>query len=132
MVKAPKCEDTRDLFDLFSDEEEVDLDADRDGATFDPERDRRRLNAQMRRVVSAMLSGDWRSLAELSHLAAAPEASVSARLRDLRKDRFGASVVERVRVEGGLYKYRLLASDMLRAAALGALSENEEPVNVRT
>lgn len=83
-----------------------------DGVTYEPEFDERRLGAQMRRVRSAMADGEWRTLAELADVASAPEASVSARLRDLRKRRFGSHVVER-RHRGepvrGLYEYRVVA-----------------------
>lgn len=37
----------------------------------------------------------------------ASEASISARLRDLRKPNFGGYTVERRRVEGGFYEYRV-------------------------
>jgi hypothetical protein len=43
-------------------------------------------------------------------LAKGPEGSVSARLRDLRKDKFGGFEVERKRdsIEKGLFLYRLV------------------------
>jgi len=37
-----------------------------------------------------------------------PEASVSARLRDLRKEKFGGHVVERRAVKRGLFEYRVI------------------------
>ena len=84
------------------------LDGPRDGTTFDPTRDMARLNKQARDVATVMIDGRWRSLRELSDATGHPEASVSARLRDLRKTRFGAHVVERQNMGGGLWNYRLM------------------------
>lgn len=80
-----------------------------DGSTYDPARDRARLQRQLARVREIMRDGQWRTLAELAAETGAPEASVSARLRDLRKQKFGALFVERRRVPGenGLHTYRV-------------------------
>lgn len=78
-----------------------------DGSTYDPAKDKQRLNAQTQRVYDVMRDGRWRTLRQLSDEAHAPEASVSARLRDLRKDKFGGHTVERRRTDGGLWTYRL-------------------------
>jgi predicted transcriptional regulator len=40
---------------------------------------------QARRVIGCMADGAWRTLAEISAATGDPEASVSARLRDMRK-----------------------------------------------
>lgn len=79
-----------------------------DGVTYSPKRDGARLRAQLERVKQIMSDGQYRTLNELSKLANGPEASVSARLRDLRKDKFGGYTVERTRVTNGLYKYRVI------------------------
>lgn len=79
-----------------------------DGETYEPEKDRDRLTGQLERVARVMGSGRWMTLRALSEAAAAPEASVSARLRDMRKPRFGGHTVERRRVDGGgEWEYRL-------------------------
>lgn len=78
-----------------------------DGTTFDPSEDRERLSRQLDRVRELMSDGEWHSLAYLAEKCRASEPSVSARLRDLRKDRFGGHVIERRREEGGLYLYRM-------------------------
>lgn len=80
----------------------------RDGSTFDLERDGKRLERQHDRVRDLMLDGYWRTLSEIARHTGAPEASVSARLRDLRKPRFGGYVVERKNLGGGTWKYRLV------------------------
>jgi hypothetical protein len=78
-----------------------------DGATYAPARDRSRLSAQLNHVRDLMLDGVARTLSEISALVDAPEASVSARLRDLRKPKFGGYNVTRAHVAGGLYLYRV-------------------------
>ena len=82
-----------------------------DGATYDPDFDHARLTSQLDRVRTLMQDGQWRTLREIADKVGDPEASVSARLRDLRKEKFGAWRVERRRrgaPERGLHEYRLL------------------------
>jgi hypothetical protein len=83
----------------------------RDGETFNATFDLARLNAQARRVYDVMIRGEWLTLAEVSELTGDPEASVSARLRDFRKPKFGGFTVERRRrgeAKAGLFEYRLV------------------------
>lgn len=82
-----------------------------DGATFVPERDGARLTKQINKVFDLMKDGQWRTLADIAFLTDAPESSISARLRDLRKPRFGGYTVERQSVRGGLFQYRILTGD---------------------
>jgi hypothetical protein len=87
---------------------------DHDGEAFDRALDGKRLNAQTQKVFDLMKDGQWRTLAAISEATGAPEASVSARLRDLKKRKFGGFRVERRRVgEGrsGLWEYRVLISE---------------------
>jgi hypothetical protein len=84
-----------------------------DGATYDPDRDGERLTRQARLVFKLMRDGLWHTLPEISNRLARkgfhePEQSLSARLRDLRKAKFGGHVVERRYVGDGLWQYRLL------------------------
>jgi hypothetical protein len=79
-----------------------------DGATYEPEHDQARLTGQLLRVYNVMSDNRWRTLHDLSVLAKGTEASVSARLRDLRKPRFGGFEVERKRKKGGLFLYRVV------------------------
>jgi hypothetical protein len=78
-----------------------------DGRTYDPEQDEIRLSKQINRVWKAMNDSSWHTLAELSQATGIPEASVSARIRDFRKPRFGGHTVLRERVKGGLWRYML-------------------------
>lgn len=81
-----------------------------DGETYVHERDGGRLARQMGRVLMLMRDGEWHTLPEIAAKTDDPPASVSARLRDLRKTRFGGHVVERIYVERGLFAYRLVGS----------------------
>lgn len=88
----------------------VTLEGDRDGDTIDPEVDFDRLNDQMKLVWSVVRTGRWYSLNELAELTGCPTPSVSARLRDLRKEKFGSQEVQSKRVEGGFWVYRVVRS----------------------
>ena len=79
-----------------------------DGATFDKDRDGKRLTAQIYRVYDAMKDGQWHTLSELAKICGDPEASVSARLRDMRKPRYNSMQIERRYVRRGLHEYRLV------------------------
>jgi hypothetical protein len=79
----------------------------RDGATYRHERYGKRLHRQHNRVLAFMRDGQWHSLSAIAEATGDPEASVSARLRDLRKPRFGSYQVERRYVERGLFEYRV-------------------------
>lgn len=81
-----------------------------DGATYRHHPDYARLGDQARRVWAAMDGGAWHTLAELAAATGDPEASVSARLRDFRKEQWGGHTVERVRADpsGGTHVYRLI------------------------
>jgi hypothetical protein len=96
-----------------------------DGETYDPALDKDRLNSQLGRVFDVMQDGYWRTLGEIDRAmdilnrtrdegrTNTSEASISARLRDLRKPRFGGYLVERRARdrERGLYEYRMLRAD---------------------
>jgi hypothetical protein len=78
-----------------------------DGATYAPPRDERRLFKQLQDVRAYMRDGLWHTLPDIAAGTGHPEASISARLRDLRKPRWGAHVVERQYLSRGLWRYRL-------------------------
>lgn len=68
-----------------------------DGKTYAPS-DGPRLGRQLAQAASLMRDGQWRTTQ-----------SVSARLRDLRKPRYGSHPVERRRVSAGVFQYRVCA-----------------------
>lgn len=70
--------------------------------------DERRLSTFLQRVVDLMSDGNWRTLRTISDTVGCPEAGASARLRDLRRPEHGGHEVQRRRVAGGLYEYRVL------------------------
>lgn len=90
-----------------------------DGETYNPKLDGKRLTSQLDRVREFMLIGsDYRkndlwgymTLSDIAGLLCYPESSVSARLRDLRKPKFGGYIVELRRKQGckGTWEYRVL------------------------
>lgn len=79
-----------------------------DGFTYEPKRDESRLFRQLRAVRAVLADGLWHTLPEIEKATGHPQASVSARIRDLRKDRWGAHIVVREHVRNGLHRYRLV------------------------
>lgn len=80
------------------------------GSDYSPKHDNVRLTKQILRVYEAMRDSQWRTLAEIESITGDGQASISAQLRNLRKDRFGAHEVnKRIRGERkhGLYEYQL-------------------------
>jgi len=61
----------------------------------------------LQQVRDLMSDGEWYTLAELSWATDASEASCSARVRDLRKVKYGENTVERRYAGKGIYQYRL-------------------------
>ena len=81
-----------------------------DSETYSEGLDKERLGRQLAAVKALMGDGAWRSLREISAAVGCPEASASARLRDLRKHRCGGHLVERRRrgdPAAGVHEYRL-------------------------
>lgn len=80
-----------------------------DGETFDRAHDGPRLKGQLAKVRDVMVGGEWVTLKDLAFQVKGSEAGVSARIRDLRKEKFGGYTIERRRLAGGLWEYRMLA-----------------------
>tara|TARA_R110000744_G_scaffold252463_1_gene368255 strand:+ start:701 stop:1036 length:336 start_codon:yes stop_codon:yes gene_type:complete len=79
-----------------------------DGVTYQHERDFERLKNQSERILNFISDGEWTTLREIAAATGAPEASISAKLRDLRKAKYGGHTVDR-RYEGnGVYQYRFI------------------------
>jgi hypothetical protein len=68
-----------------------------DGRVYDPRQDRVRLSRQYDRVFRVMSQGGWSTIEEICAATGDPHASVSARLRDMRKPRNGGHRVDRRR-----------------------------------
>ncbi len=83
-----------------------------DGPSLTPA-DGERLGRCLQAVRDIMADGRWRTFEQIMAALSvqgisASEAGVSARLRDLRKDRFGGYVVERRRRTAGVWEYRVV------------------------
>jgi biotin operon repressor len=79
-----------------------------DGETIDDALDTNRLRRQLDQVRTLLLSEyRWHTLAEIRTKTGIPEASASARLRDLRKEKFGGYTIERQRRSAGTFEYRM-------------------------
>ena len=83
-------------------------------ATYDPALDHERLSKQARRVYDVLKGGEWLTLDEIAVLSSSPQASVSARFRDLRRigSKSGAWTCGSKRRPGaegsGVWVYRLV------------------------
>lgn len=78
------------------------------GSEYEPMRDDVRLTGQLLRIWNVVSDQRWRSLDEIAQATGDPPASISAQLRHLRKERFGAHEVEKLHMGNGLYKYRVI------------------------
>ena len=78
-----------------------------DGETYVAARDKARLTEQLGRVRWLMLDGEPRTLSQIREVTGDNEVSISARLRDLRKAKFGGHIVERNHISNGLYTYQI-------------------------
>ncbi len=83
-----------------------------DGPAYDKEIDQKRLSSQHYKIFDLMKDGAWRTLPEIERATGAPAASISAQLRHLRKERFGAHTIQKIRSSkhSGLWEYRLCVS----------------------
>lgn len=85
-----------------------------DGVDYQPDLDFERLETQYRKVWKVMRDGRWHTLRYISGLTGAPEASVSALLRDFRKEKNGSHIVNRRRQgdpKKGLFEYQLVINE---------------------
>jgi hypothetical protein len=78
------------------------------GADYQPDRDNPRLGNQVLKIIELMKDECWRTLRQISELINEPEASISAQLRHLRKERFGGHTVNKDHLGKGLYTYQLI------------------------
>src|SRR5262245_3101999 len=96
------------------------------GTSYDPELDEERLAGQMPCMCRLMEDAVHRTLREISDETRIPEASVSARLRDFRKAKWGGHIVNKRRrgdPKHGLWEYQLI----LAPCGLLDGKEREEP-----
>ena len=100
-----------------------------DGAVYDPMKDKKRLTKQIYLIRDIMIDGVFRTLNELHRITGAPEASISAQLRNLKKVRWGNyRLNKKRRLEQGLWEYQLLAP--LDDPQMVLYKEQEEVIHV--
>ena len=80
------------------------------GDTYSGAVDGVRLKGQLDDVFSLMEDREWRTLREISSVTGHPEASISARLRDIRKEKVfkNYTMTARRKGEGGTWEYRVI------------------------
>lgn len=78
-----------------------------DGVTYQ-DKDFTRLSGQLLRVFEVMKDGRWYGASQLCELANVSPLSITARIRDLRKRKFGSHTIERKLIIGGYHEYRLV------------------------
>jgi hypothetical protein len=77
----------------------------------------KRLGVQREDVLAVMQYGIWRTFTEIQVAVQLnfdrfhPEASISARLRDLRKERYGGYTVSRRSRRGNLFEYQVVKAE---------------------
>ena len=81
-----------------------------DGETYAAMDDFQRLSSSLEKVGYLLTRprGSWWTLQDLANRTGSSEAGVSARVRDLRKEKNGAHRVESRRRDGGLWEYRII------------------------
>ena len=82
-----------------------------DGSDYVHERDGKRLAKNHLKLKELMRDKVYRTLNEISYITKIPEASVSAGLRDFRKERFGSHTLNKKYLENGLYSYQLILNN---------------------
>jgi hypothetical protein len=78
-----------------------------DGSTYDAARDEVRLSGQLQNVQQVLSDHRWHTLSEIAQRIGGSEAGISARIRDLRKERFGNHKIDRQHISHGLWRYRM-------------------------
>lgn len=81
------------------------------GSDYEPINDDARLTGQLLRVFNCMKDGQWRTLSEIEAITNDPQASISAQLRHLKKERFGSHTINKQRRgdrKQGLFEYSLI------------------------
>jgi hypothetical protein len=83
------------------------------GSDYDRKKDDKRLTGQILRIFQLMKDEKWRTLGEIEIETGDPQSSISAQLRHMRKERFGAHEVNkrsRGLRENGLFEYQLVVN----------------------
>ena len=80
-----------------------------DGPHYEPEIDRERLTAQMQDILKVITDKKWHTVDEIHEATGHPHASISAQLRNMRKEQFGGlEVLGRYRAGTRIFEYRFM------------------------
>ena len=71
-----------------------------DGDAYNRKKDKNRLTGQLLDIVNVMKDGRWRTVEEIAQKTGHKETSISAQLRNLRKEKFGSNEVDKQRRGG--------------------------------
>lgn len=99
------------------------------GPAYNRSRDHKRLTGQLGRVLEAMKDGEWRTLKQISDKIYSqtgkidPDTSISAQIRNLRKDRFGGHKTPRRHIKNGLYEFRLIVNTEIPQTLFGPVDD---------
>ncbi len=79
------------------------------GPSYESKIDGKRIAKQHEVIRDYMLNCEWKTLAEIESATGFPQASVSAQLRHMRKEKFGSYRVDKRRNKptGGTWEYRV-------------------------
>jgi transcriptional antiterminator len=84
-----------------------------DGDDYDSDRDKERLTKQRDKIRMYMEGRNYLTVKEVAEVLNYPENSVSAQMRNLRKEKFGGRIVHREYFGNGLYKFKLMPKEEL-------------------
>ena len=85
-----------------------------DGATYEAEQDKKRLTGQIHAIFKLMKDGKFRTLNGIHQELGYPESSISAQLRNLKKERFGSHGLDKRHVgnrDKGLWEYKIIVNN---------------------
>jgi len=82
-----------------------------DGAVYVPHYDKKRLTGQLERIFNLMKDGKFRTVNQIHDVLGYPQASISAQLRNLKKERYGGHGLEKQHVgdrANGLWEFKII------------------------
>ena len=85
------------------------------GSDYVPSYDQKRLTKQIYIIKDLMLKSGFVTLQDIENVTGFPQASISAQLRNLKKERFGGYILEKRRTENkesGTFEYKLSANNV--------------------
>ncbi len=100
-----------------------------DGPTYDPALDEVRLKGQIQDVFGFLSRWDWCSVGEIALATGHPHNSISAQIRNLRKEKHGAWEIERRREGTGFFQFHLTGNHVPPETKLSINAALRQQVN---